>query len=48
METLVLPLGTVPTKEGAAYALLAELPTGLITLMLGDSWALTDRAWKTS
>ena len=39
MQTLVLPLGTVPTKQGSAYALLAELPNGLISLVLGDSWA---------
>ncbi len=39
METLVLPLGTVPTKQGDGYALLAELPSGLISLVLGDSWA---------
>jgi len=39
MHTLVLPLGTVPTEEGDAYALLAELPDGLVTVELGDSWA---------
>ncbi len=39
METLVLPLGTIPTAEGDAFALLAELPTGLITMMVGQSWA---------
>lgn len=39
MDTLVLPLGTMPTAEGDAFALLALLPSTLIRIDVGTSWA---------
>lgn len=39
METMVLPLSTVPTAEGDAFALLAQLPGGFILVEMGRSWA---------
>lgn len=39
MTTMVLPLSTVPTAEGDAFALLAQLPGGFILVEMGRSWA---------
>ncbi len=39
MDTIVLPLGTLPTDEGDGFGLLAILPGGFISVDLGTSWA---------